>query len=478
MIFISSCKKDNDEGNIYPISQGCFTNISNWNGLLPDSLLSTRPLELVPQVDPKFVNWLGNKYNRLDIHSLTSTNFSDLQCLKQYLDNKDLVELGESSHGTKEYSQVKVRLIKFLHEEMGFDVIAFESGLYDCFYTNENIQQFTADDALRNSIFFIWGTPDLEDLFTYIKETYNTNHPLILAGFDCQFSSYLNSILKHPAFLYSIISTIDHSYALQQRMFDSLTIQNILSWNISYLSKNNDSIKYTYSQLVYFIDKHLDTLISSFQQNKIYPLLLRQTLTSILADVDFILASNNSLSGSPDSYKIRDSAMAANVSFLKEKVYPQKKMIIWAHNYHIANSQYLHALYPDVKVMGCWLHDKYKPNIYSIGLYMLRGKTKTEWDWSIIDVQPPTSPYSLEAILYWCRKKYLFIDILNQTYCQGNKWMYSTLTAKTSGFANESMVLKNTYDGIIFIDSSSVPIYLPKYNVLNVESKAGKNPKE
>jgi len=92
---------------------------------------------------------------------------------------------------------------------------------------------------------------------------------------------------------------------------------------------------------------------------------------------------------------------------------------------------------------------------------MLRGKTKTDWNWSIIDVPLPVSSNSLEAILYQCRKKSLFIDLLHQPNSIGNKWMFNTISAKSSGFANESMVIRNVYDGIVFIDSSSVPSYSP-----------------
>jgi len=75
-------------------------------------------------------------------------------------------------------------------------------------------------------------------------------------------------------------------------------------------------------------------------------------------------------------------------------------------------------------------------------------------------VELPATSNSLEAILYHARKKYLFVDMLNQTYNEGNKWMYYTITAKCSGFADEEMIIRDEYDGIIFIDSSSVPDYL------------------
>jgi erythromycin esterase len=109
--------------------------------------------------------------------------------------------------------------------------------------------------------------------------------------------------------------------------------------------------------------------------------------------------------------------------------------------------------------MGNWLVEKHRDELYTIGLYMLRGKTKTDYNWHVIDVELPSTSNSLESILYHARKKYLFVDLLNQTYNQGNKWMFYPINAKSSGFADEEMILKDEYDGIIFIDSSSVPDY-------------------
>jgi len=40
--------------------------------------------------------------------------------------------LGEQSHGEATTYETKIKLIKFLHQEMDFDILAIESGFYDC----------------------------------------------------------------------------------------------------------------------------------------------------------------------------------------------------------------------------------------------------------------------------------------------------------------------------------------------------------
>jgi erythromycin esterase len=466
VILHSQCEKDynppgynncqRQRGNNQP--PACWSDITDWTGLMPDSLFAIKLIPAIPSVDSNYKIWLNNKYNRIDIRSLTSDNYSDLQCLKQYLENRTLVQLGESSHYTKEYSQVKIRIIKFLHEQLGFDVIAFESGFFECFYTNENILNFSVTDAIKNSIFSIWGTPMI-DLFTYIKATQSTSHPLTLAGFDCQYTSAYFSISKRPGLLFDLISKVDIRYANEVRNFDSLTTIKFKSSSFPYSTQYKDSIKAGYSRLNSFIDQHYDSLILFYPDNPVYPLILKQSVSSTLAFLDELLfyLYNDIFK----YYAVRDSAMAANVVFLKEKLYPQKKTIIWAHNYHIAKSGYPHAVNPDSKVMGVYLAEKYGSELYTIGLYMLRGTTRDN-NGNIIHVPLPVSSNSLEGILYQIRKKYFFVDLLHQSYSEGNKWMYNPVSAKSYGYANESMVLRNVYDGIIFLDSTSVALYGPQ----------------
>src|SRR5512134_2516506 len=58
-------------------------------------------------------------------------DFRDLDPLIDAIGTARVVQLGEPTHGAGGSFAAKVRLIKFLHQRMGFDVLAWESGLYD-----------------------------------------------------------------------------------------------------------------------------------------------------------------------------------------------------------------------------------------------------------------------------------------------------------------------------------------------------------
>jgi len=52
------------------------------------------------------------------------------------LKDKRIVFLGENAHGVSEFTTMKARLIRYLHEELGFDVLAFESNVADAYAAN------------------------------------------------------------------------------------------------------------------------------------------------------------------------------------------------------------------------------------------------------------------------------------------------------------------------------------------------------
>lgn len=58
-------------------------------------------------------------------------NVSDLEPLANAIGGARVVQLGEPSHGAGSSFAAKARIVKFLHKRLGFDVLIWESGLYD-----------------------------------------------------------------------------------------------------------------------------------------------------------------------------------------------------------------------------------------------------------------------------------------------------------------------------------------------------------
>src|SRR5258707_1034052 len=87
------------------------------------------------------------------------TDYSDLQGLRAAVGGARIVLLGEQTHGEGSTFTAKIRLIKFLHEKMGFEVLAFESGLYDCARIWENVEQGgVLSQEVIGSLFYMYAT--------------------------------------------------------------------------------------------------------------------------------------------------------------------------------------------------------------------------------------------------------------------------------------------------------------------------------
>lgn len=404
LLFLSNCTKEYESPDI-PAQPECWQ-INNWIGLLSDSMLNIDMIPEVPAVDREYVDWLNKKDNHILIRSLVSENYDDLKCFDQYISSVKIIQLGESNHGSKEYNLIKVRLVKYLHEVHGFNVIAFESGFFDCSYANNRINGITITEAINTSIFGIWQTEEVLDLFHFIK--FNTDYKLNLAGIDCQDLLYNNNKLNRALLLKELVSFIDPGFA-EEVYFNDIEITHFMDLQDS-IQVNRDVYKSKINNSIGFIESNLSAIQDSLKENGHLALMAIQSLKNTIAYIDvvyYIACCNDDIKG----FAIRDSAMAANVVFLSETLYPDEKIIIWAHDAHIAYDMdhYTIMWYNGAKVMGSWLHDFYQNDVYTIGLYALRGEFGFAGQtWSL---ELPSSPSSLEAICYHANKKYMFFDI-------------------------------------------------------------------
>ena len=126
----------------------------------------------------------------LPIHVVRSinpadTDFRDLAFLKAEIGPARVVMLGEPSHGEGNVFEAKIRLVRYLHEQLGFTTLAFESGFYDLHKAQQELEAGkSAQEALGNSVFPIWtGTQEFQAVLPLIGKG-----GLRVAGFDPQLS--------------------------------------------------------------------------------------------------------------------------------------------------------------------------------------------------------------------------------------------------------------------------------------------------
>ncbi|GAA3344047.1 erythromycin esterase family protein [Deinococcus persicinus] len=389
---------------------------------------------------------------------IPSNKFEDLAMLKPLLHDKRIVFLGESSHGVAQFNLAKTRLIQFLHQEMGYNVLAFESGLGDVMNAQGKIDKQAALQTMKDAIFGVWWTKETLPLFEYAKTTQATEKPLVLAGFDIQQQGAFTNgnWLQNPQ--------------LAQQFSDAE--KQLAEWSSSKDVKGYQKEKIAIINVYKQVKAQVQTKEKELQ--KAYPnelqivKLMERTLADRirLADeyVELTIQSNiemeqNKYESFLTTMEWRDQAMMENLLWLAEEVYPTEKFIVWAHNDHIrkAQSDVMGSPYP-VKLMGERLPDIYKKYSYVLGLYMTSGETANNMG----ETMPVLTPIkgSIEDIVSSANKPYTFIDLRNRQNERGNSWMFEPRLSYSWGVIQESLVPRDQYDGILLIDKVNKPTYV------------------
>lgn len=401
----------------------------------------------------------------------TADDFQDLEMLKPLLQDKRFVFLGESSHGVAEFNLAKTRLIQFLHQEMGFNVLAFESGLAPTSLAYGNVGERTAEQMMKDSIFGVWWSKEIVPLFEYIKSSHNTAQPLTLTGFDMQ--------LQFPL--------LDGEWLMDKVLAKRLAEaeQKLSDYSLgtdaaAYRKEKNRLIR-VYEDVL----KALKTESGQAHMKALYPdhpklpLLLERALNDrIQVAEEYVELSIEATAAMAKgdympflkSMEWRDQKMHDNLLWLATEAYPTKKFIVWGHNDHIrkAQTEVMGSPYP-VKLMGEMFSDEIRKYSYVLGLYPASGQTADNTG-AIHDVLPP-EPGSVESILSSSGAPYTFMDFRYRSRESGNSWMFEPRFAYSWGMIPESLIVREQYDGILLIDDVNPPHYLRS----TASSKAAKS---
>ncbi|GMQ63468.1 erythromycin esterase family protein [Vallitalea maricola] len=401
-----------------------------------------------------------------EIKSLDSEDYSDLEFLKPLLKDKKVVSLGENFHSVGDYRTIKTRLIKYLHEELGYDAIGFESGLGECEMVM-NTKNLTAKQMMEYSVLPVWHSQETLDLFDYIKEQKETDNPLDLFGFDMQFTS-----MYFIEYMTQWLEKIDEKaaedyYNMEVEFFQSYyTLLNKYGFDTGHREKYQKIIdKYTsdYDKVIEYIKDNRSTLEAIYRKNDMLVDSALRTLENRMNIVRMSMVDN------VEGYEIRDVIMADNVKWYLEGN-PDKKIILWAHNDHIAkNTSQMLALENDEWInsfvsMGELLSKKLGNDMYAIGFYMQGGKASAITTQEPFDI-PSVPKDSLEEIISRSGYKTSFVDLSkHKNKNKFNKWMFTNQYASEDGLTAEiirsnvsQFIPKQQYDGIILLDQVSPP---------------------
>ena len=280
----------------------------------------------------------------------------NLSYLKNVVGNAQIVMLGEPSHGEGNILELKTQMVKYLVEEMGFEVIAFESPMYDLYKLNH--REIIKED-INNAIFPIWTKT--KEFQSFVDWSYAHKNKLTFAGFDCQVTEEgINDF---------IVDIQDFNYKLTKE--DLVYLENELEILYSREKEINDHARFS---------KILDRIIKTTQLKKKAEnaLVIRQMCKSLKTYAHYILTTKPHLK-TKETFKAkdnngRDKQMALNLLFLQK--YYNKKIICWGANAHFA---YNFKSFDEPELwefipMGYYIKKKLKNKVLNIGFTTYQGQ--------------------------------------------------------------------------------------------------------
>ncbi|MGD2086255.1 MAG: erythromycin esterase family protein [Candidatus Aminicenantes bacterium] len=297
-----------------------------------------------------------------------------------------IVGLGEATHGTREFFQMKHRIFQYLVENLNHKAFGFEADFAECLYLNNYVTKGEGDleDLMKTKMhFWTWRTEEVKELLEWMKD-YNMGksdkEKIHYVGLDCQFTDlhidlireYLEPLL--PGFWETaspILDQVNNFTPSEYRLLSSeeyVSLKAQLESLETQLAANKDQLVADSSSSEYQITSQL---FRTFRQAFI-------VLYHIFNNIN-------------DNTNWRDRFMAENALWIADFFGPDTKITLWAHNFHVAK----YNSYRSGGVIGYNLHTALS-NLYQVvGFGFSQGKfnagvrsSRTEIDEHEITAEP------------------------------------------------------------------------------------------
>ncbi len=394
------------------------------------------------------IAWLQEHAIPLRTINPEDTNFVDLQPVADVLEKVRVVLLGEQSHGDGATFVAKHRFVRFLHQELGYRVLAFETNAEGLRTVDTGLHGDAPIATVAEPLYGIWGESEyVRPLLRYARETKSTTSPLTLAGFDIQVQTMYVDV---------------YSQALRERMSfvapdlmeatEYLRVDSIMSADGPVMRDTEGLSREDYAtalQMVEALREQLSVATSG-----------QETVTSaqlerLLDNMAWALRFNDHLAhGSTErATALRDEAMAENLVWLANRAFPGEKIVGWAHSYHIARSfsgiDVLDGSFSWQGVpMGAYVARELGDELYSVAFLAYDG----EWgqifpDTSFVSTLPEAPEGSLDWLLAQLDEPYVFLDL---RVAPEDHWLRKKMVARPA-YGDMSGVWPDSYDGVIFI---------------------------
>ena len=397
--------------------------------------------------------------------------FDDLAALDQIIGDARIVALGEATHGTAEFFRMKHRLFEYLVERKGFTVLAFEANWPVVELADRYVKtgEGSATAALEEIGFWIWQTQEVRDLIEWMR-TYNSalghRKPLSFTGFDME---------DGAAAAKCVVDTLTRLGAPEAETIrrhydgtkDMARFMGPADPRNAQREGEKAKLQADVAEALKLIDARREALLKSLTPAE------HRRARQCAAVV--VQASFPGAVSEDDIRNARDHAMAQNVKWLVDEAFPNEKIVLWAHNAHVAANSHMALL---SKTMGQHLRQTFGEEMRVLGFAFDRGEFRSiplgpqkfaPRAPTIITV-PTAKPNRAEALLRAADLPRFILDLrVVPAASPLGMWLAEPQVLRAIGgayFAEDHVtaygtsVLPKAFDALVFIEESTATVPL------------------
>jgi erythromycin esterase len=252
-----------------------------------------------------------------------------VQPLVKQMAGKKVVALGEGTHGTAEFYQLRFWLTRILMEDYGFTQVALENDYTDTYLLNEALRRPKAavEPLMKAHLFSIWQNQETAELLTWMQTRNRTHRRQVqVRGIDFAYvlpeARELSALAaRYPkSGLQELTATLTRHAALQDSIWDNMNKKDFKFPRKRWLAGGLEGY-YTAEK----IQQALATARLPRKQRELAEGFALDAKVAFDVFYQFSVKKRNSS---------RDSLMAEMTNFLVRGKHD--KVIVWAHDAHVS----------------------------------------------------------------------------------------------------------------------------------------------
>jgi erythromycin esterase len=292
--------------------------------------------------------WLDGNALPFDGTSLRLPN-EDLEFLRDLIGDARIVSLGENTHGTRDFFEMKARILRFLVEEMDFHAFAIEATWPEANRLDRYVREGFGDprELLSGLYFWTWNTESVLEMIQWIREHNEGGGNVGFYGFDMQYPGM--ALENVERFVESVAP--DRTPEVTEALGCLRQFSNGSDGRFPADRYADQDIAYR-TECGRALEAVRDLLLenqATFEETS-GPDAFAIALQSLRVATQYHLMVMQEQG--------RDESMAENVVWLADRLGPASKLVLWAHNFHVSAQP---------GAQGSWLRSAFGDDMVVIG---------------------------------------------------------------------------------------------------------------